>query len=124
MRAITSIRNRWAHLGTQAYSREQILTDLYNLRDFFKIINIEADAKTAIRELIRNVTSDASIEDNITAEVTPRAVTSQAKSNTIEQNSIVRLKADHSKTGVVMQIMPVGDKSIKYYGANENLSTK
>lgn len=113
VRAITSIRNRWAHLGTQAYSREQILTDLYNLRDFFKIINIDADAKTAIRELIRNVTSDASIEDNITAEVTPRAVTSQAKSNTIEQNSIVRLKADHSKTGVVMQKMPVGD-TIKY----------
>lgn len=115
VRAITGIRNRWAHCSAEPYPKEQILSDLYNLRDFFKIIGIDANSKTEIRNLIRSVIDgDSSTNNETVASESLKTVTTQLKKSlTIELNSIVRLKSDSNKTGVVLSLTPIGD-TIKY----------
>jgi hypothetical protein len=117
VRAITGIRNRWAHCAAEPYAKEQILSDLYNLRDFFKIVGVDAQAKSEIRDLLRGVV-DGDVGLGIEPIVTESPQSKSAKAPqkgtlTIELNSIVRLKSDANKTGVVLSITPVGD-TIKY----------
>ena len=125
LKEMQTIRNRWAHVSADGYDREDIYRDLDTLERFATAIDVRSEMLEEIRELKKKVigsfhTKEESKANSFEKSPNEEAVNSEKVSLEFDVGTVVLLRADLTKRGVVVKVIPgVSENRFEVFIDNE-----
>jgi superfamily II DNA or RNA helicase len=99
IKEMPSVRNRWAHVPSDAYSADDTYRDLDTMQRFLKIINADKETTEEIQKVKLDVLSPQRLKND---EIKQSGMSENNKQ--FHPTQIVVLKSDHSKRGPVISV--------------------